>query len=167
MGLFGIPGLDPFGLAHAALGFAALALGLVVIARSKGSAAHRLWGVAYAVAMVLLNGSALAMYEVTGGPNMLHGFAVISLATLVAGWVPALTRRPAGRWYARHAVYMAWSYVGLVAAFTAEVAVRLPFGGPGRIFVVAGMSGLVAAVLGTVLIRRLMPEAVARAGDAA
>src|SRR5687768_17780900 len=113
--MLGIHGLDSFGLAHAVIGITALVLGLAVFAQAKGSASHRVWGSAYVVAMVLLNASALAMYALNGRFNTFHLFALLSLATLAAGWIPALLRRPAGRWYERHANYMAWSYIGLVA----------------------------------------------------
>ena len=116
--MFGVHGLDWFGLAHGIIGLAALVFGLVVITQGKGSASHRLWGSLYVVSMVLLNASALAMYDFNGRFNAFHVFALVSLATLAAGWTPALLRRPARLWYERHAMFMAWSYVGLLAAFS-------------------------------------------------
>ncbi len=44
--------------------------------------------------------------------------------------MPVVLRRPRGSWFETHAYFMAWSYVGLVAAAAAEVATRvltLPF----------------------------------------
>jgi uncharacterized membrane protein len=161
--MFGIPGLDSFGLAHTVIGIAALVLGLAVIAQAKGSASHRVWGSTYVVAMVLLNASALAIYDFNGRFNTFHLFALLSLATVAAGWIPALLRRPAGRWYERHAVYMAWSYVGLVAAFGAEIATRIPALRAGALFgatVAASTLGVVA--VGALVIRRRVPRLVSR-----
>ena len=163
--MLGIPGLDPLGLVHATLGLVALGLGLAVLLRPKGAALHRLSGTAYAVTMVLLNGSALAIYDFNGRFNVFHALALVSLATLAAGWAAALRRAPAGTWRRRHAMFMAWSYVGLVAAFASEVAVRLPFVMPGPMLglTVAATSLLVVAA-GAMTIRRRMPGALARAG---
>lgn len=161
--MFGIRGLDPFGLVHAFIGIAALGTGLLVIVQPKGSAFHRVWGTVYVVAMVLLNASALAIYDLSGRFNVFHALAIVSLATLGAGWMPALTRRPADAWYERHANCMAWSYVGLVAAFAAEVAARIPALRGERLFV-AAVAGATLLVTGTgaFLIRRYTPRAVSR-----
>jgi uncharacterized membrane protein len=161
--MFGIRGLDPFGLAHSLVGLAALAFGLLVLVRPKGGASHRLWGSFYVVAMVLLNASALAIYDFTGSFNTFHVFALVSLATVIAGWTPALLRRPAGRWYANHAAFMTWSYVGLVAAFVAEIATRIPAFGSGLWFGAAvGGSTMVVIGVGAALIRKRLPPLVAR-----
>jgi uncharacterized membrane protein len=161
--MLNIPGLDPFGLAHALIGLAALVLGLVVIAQAKGSASHRVWGSAYVVAMVLLNASALTMYDFNGRFNTFHLFALLSLASIAAGWIPALLRRPAGQWYERHAMYMAWSYVGLVAAFVSEIATRIPAFHVGTLFgVTVAVSTLTVVGIGALLIRRRVPRLVSR-----
>jgi uncharacterized membrane protein len=161
--MLGIPGLDPFGLVHAGLGLVALALGLVVLLRPKGEVLHRVCGTAYAGTMLLLNGSALVIYDFNGRFNVFHALAIVNLATLAAGWVAALRRAPARVWYRRHAMFMAWSYVGLVAAFVSEIAVRLPFvrRGPTLGITVAVASFAVVAA-GAEVIRRRMPAAVTR-----
>jgi uncharacterized membrane protein len=160
--MFGIRGLDSFGLAHALMGIAALVFGWVVLTHAKGSASHRVWGSAYAVAMVLLNASALAIYDFNGRFNTFHLFALLSLGSLAAGWVPALLRRPSGRWYERHANNMAWSYVGLVAAFVSEIATRLPVFHGGLFGAAVAGSTLSVVGIGALLIRRRVPPIVAR-----
>jgi uncharacterized membrane protein len=161
--MFGIHGLDPFGLAHAAVGIVALVLGLAVIAQGKGSAAHRVWGTAYGVSMVLLNASALVIYDFTGRFNAFHAFALMSLATLAAGWVPALLRRPAPQCFERHAMFMAWSYVGLVAAFVSEVVTRVPaFRIRPWFDAVVAVLTLTVVALGALVIRRTVPAALSR-----
>lgn len=123
--MFGVPGLDPFGLFHALLGLASVLLGLIVVLGRKGSRTHRRVGMAYVVAMLLLNGTALLIYDLFGGFGPFHWLALVSLATTLAGVVPAWLRRPAG-WLHIHARCMSWSHAGVVAAFAAEIGARIP-----------------------------------------
>jgi hypothetical protein len=76
--------------------------------------------------MVCLNGSALALYNLTGGFNTFHALALISLATVAGGVVQVLGRRRWRKWMWRHYQYMTWSYVALVAATCNEAFVRVP-----------------------------------------
>ena|SRR5688572_8535464 len=122
--MFGIRGLDLFGAIHAGVGLASLLLGLAVVMVLKGTARHRRLGGFYAAAMLLLNGTALAIYDLFGGFGVFHVLAIISLATLAAGVVPVWLRPP--QWLDIHARCMSWSYAGLVAAFFAEIGARLP-----------------------------------------
>src|SRR5688500_19000433 len=77
--MFGIRGLDSFGLIHAGFGIIALVLGLVVVVLQKGTAWHRRAGLLYAAAMLLLNGTALAIYDLFGGFGPFHIVALVSL----------------------------------------------------------------------------------------
>src|SRR5688572_29259986 len=124
--MFGIRGLDPFGLVHALLGVAALILGLALLLRRKGTRVHRRIGQAYVLSMLLLNLTALMIYDLHGRFGPFHVASVISLATIGAGFAPVYLRRPQAAWLQLHAIFMCWSYVGLLAAFVAEVAVRVP-----------------------------------------
>jgi uncharacterized membrane protein len=114
------------GLVHVASGVIALALGAAVVAISKGTRRHRQVGQGYVTAMLILNGTGLMMHRFNGGFGPFHVFVAISLATLAAGFLPVYLRRPARAWMTTHAIFMGWSYVGLVAALAAEIAVRLP-----------------------------------------
>ena len=124
--MFGVPGLDPLGAAHSFFGVAALVLGLAVVFRRKGTHTHRRMGQAYVLAMLLLNVTALTIYDLYGRFGPFHVAALISLATIVAGYIAVYKRRPQRAWVSVHAIFMAWSYVGLLAAFIAEIAVRVP-----------------------------------------
>jgi uncharacterized membrane protein len=135
--MFGIRGLDPFGLVHALLGVAALILGLAVLMRRKGTHVHRRLGQGYVLTMVLLNATALMIYDLYGRFGPFHVASVISLATVGGGFVPVYLRRPREAWIHLHAWFMCWSYVGLVAAFVSEVAVRVPGVGFGYVVIVA------------------------------
>ena len=119
-----------FGFFHAACGAASLLLGALIFAMRKGTRRHVWVGRAYVAAMTAVNLSSLWIYNLTGGPNVFHALAAGSLAMVAVGWVQVLRRR--GRWLWRHYQYMAWSYVGLLAATTNEAFVRLPFCGRSR-----------------------------------
>lgn len=62
----------------------------------------------------------------TGRFNTFHALAIFSRATVVAGVAQVLGRRHWREWMWRHYQYMAWSYVGLLAATCNEAFVRIP-----------------------------------------
>jgi uncharacterized membrane protein len=156
--MFGIRGLDPFGLVHALLGVAALILGLAVLARRKGTRVHRRIGQGYVLSMLSLNVTAVMIYDLYGRFGPFHVASVISLATIGAGFVPVYFRRPRVAWMELHATFMCWSYVGLLAAFVSEVAVRVPGIGFGSA-VIAATVIIVAG--GAILIHTRVPRIVA------
>ena len=118
--------MPSLGQVHFAAALVALAAGAWVVARPKGTARHRRVGWLYAASMLTLNATALLLYRLTGAFGPFHAAALVSLATLVAGLLPVRRRRPPGAWLARHYFFMAYSYLGLVAAAVAETATRLP-----------------------------------------
>jgi len=124
--MFGIRGLDGYGVVHAAFGVAALALGLGMVSLKKGTHTHRRIGQFYVVTMLLLNATALSIYDLYGRFGPFHVASLISLATLAGGFVPVFLHRPRASWMELHGTFMCWSYVGLLAAFLAEIAVRVP-----------------------------------------
>lgn len=124
--MFGIHGLDALGLVHALFGIASLLLGLAVVITPKGTPVHRRIGQYYAVNMLMLNVTALAIYDLSGRFNGFHVLALISLATIGAGLVPVWTRRPEPGWLERHRRFMSWSFAGVVSAFIMEITHRVP-----------------------------------------
>jgi uncharacterized membrane protein len=153
--MFGIRGLDPFGLVHALFGVSALIFGLGVLLRRKGTRVHRRIGQGYVVSMLFLNATALMIYDLYGRFGPFHIASVISLATVGAGFVPVSLRRPRTGWMQLHATFMCWSYVGLLAAFVSEVAVRVPGVGFGPAVIVTTV--LIVAG-GAVLIHTRVPR---------
>ena len=152
------------GQVHLAASLVALAAGGWVVARPKGTGGHRRVGWLYAGSMLTLNATALLIYRLTGAFGPFHVAAFASLATLVAGVLPARRRRPAGAWLERHYFFMAYSYLGLVAAAVAETATRVPAiqaaaGGPTPAFwgVVTIASAGVFVVGGWAIRRRVEP----------
>jgi uncharacterized membrane protein len=118
--------LSVLGIFHTGCGVLALVLGGWIFLARKGTRAHIRVGWSYVASMAFLNGTALALHNLTGGFNIFHALAVFSLATVVAGVIQVLGRRRWRRWLWRHYQYMAWSYVGLLAATINEGFVRVP-----------------------------------------
>lgn len=98
-----------------------MVFGTMVIFRKKGTSIHKKMGYVYVVNMILLNVSSFFIVNFDGF-SIFHFFAVLSLATVVAGIYPAL-KRPKN-WYPKHFYFMSWSVVGLYCAFWAEVGTR-------------------------------------------
>ena len=136
---------------HIIAAVAALLLGGVVFLMRKGTRLHVRVGYGYVVSMVVMNLTAFGIYRLTGSLNPFHVGAFFSLATTLAGWVPAIRRKPRDRWLRLHFEFMSWSYVGLVAGAVSEVGTRLPQAP----FVGAVVAGSMAVfLLGGVLIVR-------------
>jgi uncharacterized membrane protein len=114
----------PTGLFHLTTALAALIFGIRIIFTAKGTLKHRWLGWGYLGSMILLNCSALLIYELKGTFGVFHWLALISLFTLMAGYLPVLLK-PNG-WLRQHAYFMAGSYIGLLAATSAEIASRIP-----------------------------------------
>ena len=144
------------GTAHTVLAVASLILGAMVFFQQKGGARHRLLGYLYAGALLLVNLSALSVYRESPALGPFHILALISLATLSGGFIPAFRRWPKGSWLRTHAYFMSWSYVGLVAAGAAQMATKLV--GPG-VLQVATPTGLAVSV-GALLIHSRIPGSV-------
>jgi uncharacterized membrane protein len=146
------------GFLHFVLALLAIASGAYVLVNDKGTAQHRWAGWLYVGSMAGLNVSALFLYNLTGSLGPFHVLAIASLATVSGGFVAVRFRVPRAGWRYSHAYWMAWSYVGLLAALAAETATRIFE--VGFWWLVALSSGLVIAVGGGVIARR-MPRVIA------
>lgn len=118
--------MSTLGWFHTAAAVAALVAGAAVLLRGKGTRSHRRLGWTYVAAMIALNVTALAIYRLTGSFGPFHLAAVLSLASVAAGVIPAVRRTPAATWVERHYWWMTYSYLGLIAAAVAEVVTRVP-----------------------------------------
>ena len=152
--MLGIRGLDAFGALHAFLGLLALVCGAGVLLQAKGTGTHRRVGSVYVAAMTLLNLTGLFIYDLYGHFGPFHVAAIVSLATVAAGYLALYLRRPRATWMEVHAIFFCWSYVGLWGAFMSEVVVRVP----GVPFNRGALGGTVAAVvIGAILIHTRVP----------
>jgi len=139
------------GAIHLGSACAALITGALVLKMDKGTRVHRRMGYACLVSMLVTNGSALLIYEQYPRFGPFHVLAPFSLASVLAGLVPAWNRSPG--WQARHAGFVIGSYVGLCAAAVAEISSHfliLPFG-PTVI-----ISSALTIVVGLVWLRRTL-----------
>jgi hypothetical protein len=68
--------------------------------------------------------TAFSIYDLTGKFGPFHVAASLSAVTLSAGLYHVLARRPQYNWIVWHAEWMSWSYIGLIAALTAESLTR-------------------------------------------
>ena len=157
--------LSALGAAHFASACAALLFGLIVLLEHKGTRSHRVLGGAYVAAMILLNLTALGLYRLTGQFNPFHALALISLAVVIHGIAAAIRRRPG--WLVTHYYFMAWSYIGLLAAACTEVMARIPLFrgliGGGQRAVLFGLSiAALFAIVGMVLLPYLQARALSR-----
>jgi len=144
------------GTLHLILAITALLTGAAVACRPKGDQRHRTLGYIYSASLLLVNLSALSVYEESGDPGVFHILALVSLVTLISGLIPALLRRPANSWLNLHAYFMSWSYAGLVAAGVAQIAtmaVNLP---P---WFTVGLPSIVVVIIGGILIHTGVPRA--------
>lgn len=117
------------GAIHVGSAFAALISGALVLSMKKGTRTHRKMGYAYFINMLVVNVSALLIYELFQRFGPFHVLALFSLASVLAGLAPAWKRLPG--WQVRHARFVTGSYVGLCAAAVAETSshfLALPFG---------------------------------------
>lgn len=141
---------------HTAFGLAALASGFGVIVQRKGTSRHRLLGWICLGSMLTLNFTSLFMYRLTGDFNFFHAAALASLATLLFGMLPTRTRPFLGGSVLRHAYFMAGSYVGVLAATSAEIATRVF---PSHFAAAASVSSGVICAAGIIVLLCTVPGA--------
>ncbi|WP_281542508.1 DUF2306 domain-containing protein [Maribacter aestuarii] len=113
------------GVIHFVASICALLSGTFVLWALKGTKTHKQVGYLYVVSMFLVLLTSFMIYRLHGTFGILHVFAVISSATLFAGMVPILLRRPAN-YLTLHFSFMYWSVIGLYCAFSAEIFTRIP-----------------------------------------
>lgn len=116
--------MTPTGTFHVLFSLGALLLGAAVLLLPKGTRWHRTWGQGYAWCMLGVIATSFAMYNLTGRLTPFHLAALVGGVTLAGGMWTVLGRRPRKHWIEAHAIWMAWSYVGLSAALVAESLTR-------------------------------------------
>lgn len=153
--------MSTLGWIHTAFGIVALLAGITVLVIRKGTRWHRTLGQFYLTSMVGLNVTGLSIYNLTGYFGPFHWLALSSLLTLIAGMIPVFTRRPKGRWLEKHAIFINISFIGLVAATSAEITSRIPGLESAFGLVVGGTSALVIGI-GMALMFHNLPQSIHR-----
>lgn len=117
---------NPLGRSHFLAAILALISGLILFLALKGTIKHKWFGYVYIVAMLLVNGTALFHYNLTGTFNLFHFFALASVATIVpaTGYIWHAKKTGSKNSYFGHGIMMSWSYFGLFAALISETATR-------------------------------------------
>ncbi|NJO93730.1 MAG: DUF2306 domain-containing protein [Hydrococcus sp. RM1_1_31] len=110
-------------LIHIIAAVFALATAALVLWLPKGTRLHKRIGYIFVVALLLLNGSAAFIYNLTGSVNFLHIFIVVSLCSMLSGMYAAI-RRSSDQWLVRHITGMNGAAIGVWAAGLAEFTVR-------------------------------------------
>jgi uncharacterized membrane protein len=113
------------GVLHLVSSVIAMLLGAYMLWADKGTSNHKKIGYLYCMSMLSVNITAFGIYHLWGKFGVFHGFALLSLFTLLSGMVPILVRYNA-RSIGLHLSFMYWSVIGLYCAFVSEVLVRLP-----------------------------------------
>lgn len=116
---------SPMGVLHLASSVVAMLLGAYMLWANKGTQRHKKVGYAYCLSMLSVNITAFGIYHLWGRFGVFHGFALLSLFSLLSGMIPIMVRKNA-RTLGLHLNFMYWSVIGLYCAFVAEVLVRVP-----------------------------------------
>lgn len=160
------------GVLHLVFSFLAIGAGGWVLLIPKGTRWHRTIGHLYGMSMLGVIVTALAIYDLTGTVGPFHVAAAIALVTLTGGMYTVLRRRPKKNWIEAHAVWMSWSYIGLMAAFVAESMTRfvMPRVQPflegqqlwGAFWTSVAVGTFVVCGVGARLVKTRLPAAVAK-----
>lgn len=129
------------GASHFFLACLALITGAAIFLKSKGTKWHKRYGYIYVVSMLLMNITAIPLATLFGGLGPFHFFILISLPTVLAAIYFPMFGRHKDNWLNNHFEFMSWSFVGLLAAFFAEVVMRIPI-----ILAVDSNTGIIASV---------------------
>jgi uncharacterized membrane protein len=153
-----IAGLTPTGAIHTVLALSGIVVGLIQLLRPKRGAGHRARGYAFVYAMLIADGAAMLIFQFTGKFNILHAGAMVNLVCVVLGVVPVLRSPRPANWKTQHYYFIAWSYVGLLAAAATELVVRtVHLGTRGQAWTVTAFVSIVVTAIGYVLIERYQP----------
>jgi uncharacterized membrane protein len=150
------------GSVHAGLAMAGILIGLIQFLRVKATRLHRALGHGYVCGMLVADGTALLIYHFTGKFNILHLGAIANLICIIAAMVPVLQNPRPVDWKIHHYRRICGSYVGLLAAATTELVVRvIPFSTQGPAWIATAVATSIVTAIGSVLIGRHHPIAAA------
>jgi len=143
-----------FATGHVVAALSALLAGASVLLSPKGTPTHRVIGTVYVLALVVVNAAALSLHR-ENIFGVFHALAVVSLVTIAVGLSPLLLGRRSQRVIATHAFCMTWSYAGLVAAGSGQLAVAV--GQDLAAWVVPGVIGTALSASGLIIFWKVPP----------
>jgi uncharacterized membrane protein len=153
--------MSTLGWIHTVFGIVALLAGTAVVLTRKATRWHRTLGHIYLTSMIGLITTSLFIYNLFGRFGPFHYLAVSSLLTLIAGMIPVLLRRPKRLWLEWHAIFINISFIGLVAATSAEITSRIP-GLEDAFGPVVGLTSALVVGIGMALLFRNLPRSIRR-----
>ena len=118
--------LLPLGWVHFITSLAALAVGILVLLRTKGTFIHRQSGRIYALAVLVTSFTALGIYR-RGGFFFAHWFAVAAVVATLVGLSAAHFKIPRVGWLHLHLTSMLISFYILIGGAVNEVFLRVNF----------------------------------------
>ncbi len=114
-----------FGWVHFTTSLVGLVTGAYILLAKKGTKIHKKIGYVFAVSLVLVNASALFIYDFNNGQiSIFHYLIPVSLIFLIYGMSPMLRKRRKPNWRNKHIVGMNGAALGLWAAGATEYFVR-------------------------------------------
>lgn len=103
--------------------------GLIVFVKPKGGKNHKNIGKIYAVSMLIGSLVTFGMYSFSGGFNIFHFFAIVTITSVSAGWysIVKYVKTRKSKWLVKHYFNMAYSFMGLNLAAIAQMSRSLEF----------------------------------------
>ena len=117
--------LVPLGWVHLVASLAALAIGILVLLRPKGTPVHRRRGRVYSLALLATNVTALGIYRARGDFFFPHWLAMATLIVMTVGIVAAYFKVPRRAWLHLHLTCLLTSLYLLVGGGVNEVFLRV------------------------------------------
>ena len=116
--------LFPLGWVHLVASLAALAVGMLVLLRPKGTPVHKRRGRVYALALLVTSGTALGIYR-RGIFFFPHWLALAALIVTTAGVLAAHFQKPRKAWLRLHLTCLLTSLYILVGGGVNEMFLRV------------------------------------------
>lgn len=114
------------GLIHFISGIISLITGTTTLFLKKGTKLHIRIGYTYVISMIVLLVTSFMIYRLFNGFGIFHYASIVSSISVLLGILPPIFLRHKSYWARLHFTAMFWSVIGLWAAFTAEMSVRIP-----------------------------------------
>lgn len=112
---------SPEGVLHLTSSIIGLVSGTYLLIAPKGSKMHWLIGRVFAVSLIIVNISALFIYDFNDGKiGPFHYLIPVSLFFLFYGWIPMLKKTKAPNFMNKHIIGMIGASLGLWAAGATE-----------------------------------------------
>lgn len=114
-----------FGAIHFFAAIIGLVTGTYALISKKGTKRHKLIGYIFAISLVLVNISALFIFDFNSGKfSVFHALIPVSLVCLIYGLLPMFKKKRKDDWQRKHIKGMTGAVLGLWAAGVTEYFVR-------------------------------------------